>query len=130
MIHCSEILLEQDGLDADARDLIQTIAQTADRGAALTSQLLSFARRRPLETETIAIRPFLERFEFVLRRLMPSTIDVRFDIAPNLSDLRADPNQLDSALLNLMINARDAIKTYGVIRLVAANKTIEAPIKI
>jgi PAS domain S-box-containing protein len=126
MIHCSEILLEQDGLDADARDLIQTVAQTADRGAALTSQLLSFARRRPLETETIAIRPFLERFEFVLRRLMPSTIDVRFDIAPNLSDLRADPNQLDSALLNLMINARDAIKTYGVIRLVAANKTIEA----
>lgn len=116
--------MAKDNLDEDQRDLIQTIAQTADRGSSLTSQLLSFAARRPLETKSIEIRPFLERFEYVLRRLMPSAIDVQFDIAPDLSNLLADPTQLDAALLNLMINARDAIKTHGVIRLVAVNKTL------
>ncbi len=124
--HCSELLLAKDNLDEDSRGLIKTIAQTADRGAGLTSQLLSFARRRPLETQSIALRPFLERFEYVLRRLMPSTIHVQFDIAPDLSDLRADPTQLDTALLNLMINARDAIETHGVLRLTAVNKTLDA----
>ncbi len=122
--HCSDILLAKDNLNEDERNLIQTIAQTAGRGADLTSQLLSFSARRPLETKSIEIRPFLERFEYVLRRLMPSTIDIQFDIATDISDLLADPAQLDAALLNLMINARDAIKSHGVIRLVAVNKAL------
>jgi PAS domain S-box-containing protein len=124
--HCSEILLAQDGLTDDARGLIQTIAQTADRGASLTSQLLSFARRRPLETEQIALRPFLERLHAVLRMVIPSTITVELSISENLSDVRTDPAQLETALLNLAINARDAIQSRGVIRLVATNKTVDA----
>jgi PAS domain S-box-containing protein len=124
--HCSEILLEKACLDDDSRDLIQTIAQTADRGASLTSQLLSFARRRPLEARPIPIRSFLERIQFVLRRIIPSAIDIDMSIAPDIANVLADPTQLETALLNLVINARDAIHSKGVIRLVAVNKTLDA----
>ncbi len=128
--HCSEILLAQKGLGGEALSLIQTIADTADRAASLTAQLLSFGRRRPLESQHIELRPFLERLQSVLRRVIPSTIVVQLYMEPGLADLRADPAQLETALLNLAINARDAIQMdgqlHGVIRLVASNETITA----
>jgi PAS domain S-box-containing protein len=128
--HCSEILLTRKSLGEDALSLIQTIADTADRAASLTAQLLSFGRRRPLEAQHIELRPFLERVQSVLERVIPSTIAVQLRMEPGLANLKADPAQLETALLNLAINARDAIQMHGqlhgVIRLVAANKTIEA----
>jgi signal transduction histidine kinase len=128
--HCADILLAQKGLGDDALSLIQTIADTADRAASLTAQLLSFGRRRPLESEHIDLRPFLERLESMLQRIIPSSIAVQLRMAPGLANLKADPAQLETALLNLAINARDAIqmhgRLHGVIRLVAANKTIKA----
>jgi PAS domain S-box-containing protein len=127
---CSDILLTQKGLDDDSLSLIQTIADTVDRAASLTAQLLSFGRRRPLETRHIDLRPYLERIQSVLQRVVPSSINVQLCMERGLADLKADPAQLETALLNLAINARDAIQMHGslhgVIRLVAANKTIQA----
>jgi len=122
--HCADILLSKTGLDDDTRDLVQTISHTADRGAALTSQLLSFARRRPLETQRIDVGAFLERFQSVLLRVIPSSISVELCLEPDLDDIDADPAQLETALLNLVINARDAITTSGAIRLSATNKIV------
>jgi PAS domain S-box-containing protein len=124
--HCADILLAEKGLGEDNLSLIQTIADTADRAASLTAQLLSFSRRRPLETQTIDLCPFLQRVQSVFQRVIPSSIDVQLSIEPGLANVKVDPAQLETALLNLAVNARDAIQTHGVIRLVAANKTVKA----
>jgi PAS domain S-box-containing protein len=126
--HCSDILLEQKDLGEDALSLVQTIADTTERAGSLTAQLLAFGRRRALESQHIELRPFLERLHSILQRVIPSTIAVQLRMEPGLANLKADPALLESALLNLAINARDAIRMqgrlHGVIRLVAANKTI------
>ncbi len=128
--HCSDILLAQKGLSDDAQGLVRTIAETADRAASLTAQLLSFGRRRPLEAQPIDLAPFLQRLESVLQRVIPATIRVQLRMAPGLANLKADPAQLETALLNLAINARDAIQMdgqmHGVIKLVAENRTVRA----
>ena len=127
--HCSEILLAQKDIREDTLSLVQTIADTADRAASLTAQLLSFGRRRPLESQHVELRPFLERLHAILQRVIPATIVVQLRMQPGLANLKADPALLESALLNLAINARDAIqmhsRVHGVIRLVAANKSIK-----
>jgi len=123
--HCAEILLDDETVVGDTRELIQTISDTADVGASLTSQLLSFARKRPLEVKHIKLRPFLERFHLVLKRIVPSNIEIELDFRSDGSSLRVDPAQLESALLNLCINARDAMETGGVLTLVAESQYVD-----
>jgi PAS domain S-box-containing protein len=125
VLHCSEILLTDDSLNEDTRSLIQTIADTADRGSSLTGQLLSFARRQPLESEHIDVVSFLNRTKEILERVLPSTLEIELSIETDVSGLRADPMQLGTALLNLAINARDATKSRGVICLAAANRIVD-----
>ena len=87
--------------------------ESAERGAALTKRLLAFARRQELHPEPVALDGLIGGLVDMLRRSVGPTIRIDLDIEPGLDLIRADPNQLELALLNLTLNARDAMPEGG-----------------
>jgi PAS domain S-box-containing protein len=104
---------------------INAAMTSANRAAALTHRLLAFARRQPLSPKAIDANQLLVSLEDLLRRTIGETIDL--DIAPSRSlwNTLCDPNQLESALLNLAINARDAMPNGGKLRIGTTNTHLE-----
>jgi len=100
---------------------IGIVNQAVERGARLASQLLAFARRQPLSPTVVNPFKLLQSNSELLRRALPETIDVVIDAEPSAWNLFADRNQLENALLNLVINSRDAISRDGMIRIGVAN---------
>jgi signal transduction histidine kinase len=92
--------------------LVDGAMQGADRGATLTKRMLAFARRQELKPETIDIPTLVDGMGEMLRRTLGSTIQIVTAYRPQLPAVRVDPNQLELALLNLALNARDAMP-YG-----------------
>ncbi|MDM5179956.1 PAS domain S-box protein [Massilia sp. DJPM01] len=98
------------------RRIMDSMERAAQRGAALTGQLLAFARQQPLALELLDINHVIASFEAVLRRAIPSS--ARFVIEKaHVGTVRTDVSQFESALLNLVINARDALNDDGTISL-------------
>jgi signal transduction histidine kinase len=92
--------------------LVDGAMQGADRGATLTKRMLAFARRQELKPETIDVPTLVDGMGEMLRRTLGSTIQIVTAYRPQLPAVRVDPNQLELALLNLALNARDAMP-YG-----------------
>ena len=92
---------------------LETIISTVDRATTLTSHLLAFGRRQPLKPESIDLNLHLDAFAEVLSRTIGSTIEVVLDLAPGAWPIEADATQLETALLNAAINARDAMPNGG-----------------
>jgi len=103
------------------RELAQQADAAASRAAALTQRLLAFSRRQPLRPQSIDLRVLLQGMEQLLRRTLPASITVSVEVEPGTWLCRADPVQLESALLNLAINARDAMPRGGSLSVVASN---------
>ena len=99
----------------------QTVRRNVTRGAELTSRLLSFARRQPLAPKAVEIAIVLAEMQGMLRQTLGETIAVRVDPTGDAWAAEADPGQLENALLNLALNARDAMPNGGVITLSAQN---------
>ncbi|MFL6706979.1 MAG: PAS domain S-box protein [Massilia sp.] len=99
----------------DAR-VLDAIARAADRGATLTQQLLSFARQQPLKQENHDLSAVITAFAPVLQRACTDNIDFQLELAGPLPAVRIDAAQFESALLNLIVNASDAIAGTGTIR--------------
>ena len=109
--------------DAARLDRLKTgIRQAIDRGAKLTQQLLSFSRRSPLKVEVIDLAARIRGMDVLLDRITNDAVSLEFVIAPGLWPVEADPSELEVALLNIVINARDAMPDGGTIRLVAGNE--------
>jgi PAS domain S-box-containing protein len=85
----------------------------AERGARLTSQLLAFSRVQRLEVRPTYVAPLIEEMRPLLRNVLGPGIEKRFDLDPHLTPVLADPTQLEVAVLNLAINARDAMPEGG-----------------
>jgi PAS domain S-box-containing protein len=85
----------------------------ADRGARLTGQLLAFSRVQRLEVKPTYVAPLIEEMRPLLRNVLGPGIDKRFELDPHLMPVMADPTQLEVAVLNLAINARDAMPDGG-----------------
>jgi signal transduction histidine kinase len=106
-------LVDDDIVPLPTRGKIGTAIRLAEQGGALVQQLLSFARKQLLLPQDIDLHDFLEDFHRLLSRTLDPRIRIRLRIAPGLKTLWADPNHLRSALLNVTINARDAMLSGG-----------------
>jgi PAS domain S-box-containing protein len=113
--------------DERARRLIDNAVQAAERGAKLTSQLLAFSRRQRLEPLPVDLNGMIERMGGLFSSTLGGTVKVEKALAPGLPPALADPAQLELALLNLALNARDAMPQGGVLRLSTALATLGAP---
>src|SRR5258708_11168175 len=98
---------------------------SANRAAALTHRLLAFARRQPLIPKSVDANQLVVSLEDLLRRTIGETIDLDIVAANDLWLTLCDPNQLESALLNLAINARDAMPDGGKLVIATANARID-----
>jgi signal transduction histidine kinase len=106
--------------------LISAMRQAAARGEALTRQLLAFARRMTLAPEPINLRSLIDGMRILVDGALRGDITVEIDMEPELWPVLADPGQLELALLNLAVNARDAMLSGGVLTLAAHNETLDS----
>jgi PAS domain S-box-containing protein len=92
---------------------MDAMERAAQRGASLTQQLLAFARQQPLRRDAHDLGRVIRSFEAVLHRAVPSRMRLLLRIAPELPSVLIDPTQFEAALLNLVVNARDAMLEHG-----------------
>ncbi|WP_424813424.1 PAS domain S-box protein [Roseococcus sp. YIM B11640] len=98
--------------------------QSGERAAALTHRLLAFSRRQSLDSRPVDVRDLVNSIEDLLRRTLGERIELVVDIAPDLGMAVADANQLESAILNLAINSRDAMPAGGRLTITARNTSL------
>ncbi|HET8726752.1 MAG TPA: PAS domain S-box protein [Alphaproteobacteria bacterium] len=111
------------------RGLLESVRSAAMRGSGLTRQLLAFARRQPLEPETVILQEHLPGTAALLRHSLPPGIEVVLDVSDEVRAIEADPAQLELAVLNLGFNARDAMPDGGTLRLGARNASLKGEIE-
>jgi PAS domain S-box-containing protein len=116
--------LNQGRVDNAAR-YIDAAMTSANRAAALTHRLLAFARRQPLVPKSVDANQLVVSLEDLLRRTIGETIDLAIAASDDLWKTLCDPNQLESALLNLAINARDAMPDGGKLTISTANARLD-----
>ena len=109
-----------------AREPIAEIEAAGQRAADLTRQLLAFSRRQVLEPRTVALNDLVRGAERMLRRLIGEDIELTLALSPHLDPCLLDPGQLEQVLLNLVVNARDAMPRGGQILIETANVTLDA----
>jgi signal transduction histidine kinase len=108
------------------RKLTATIRRSAERGARLTTQLLAFSRRQPLRPETCNLNTLIIDFDVLIKRAVGETVAVRSDLHPGLWPCSIDPAQFEAGMLNLIVNARDAMPTGGTLSITTRNVVIAA----
>ncbi|SPH17763.1 Sensor kinase CckA [Defluviimonas aquaemixtae] len=121
--HCDLLLLRHDKGDPDYADLVQ-INQNANRAASLVGQLLAFSRKQTLKPEVIDLRDTLSDLTHLLNRLVGERVRLALNHDPDLSPIRADKRQLEQVIMNLVVNARDAMPTGGEIRIETESLTL------
>ena len=104
--------------------LIAGAMQSADRAKTLVQRLLAFARRQPLQATAVDLGQLMEGMADLLASTTGPKVHVLVDVAANLPPAMADPNQLEMALLNLGVNARDAMPDGGTLRIEATRQTV------
>jgi signal transduction histidine kinase/CheY-like chemotaxis protein len=103
--------------DRRARGFAEQIRAAGDRAAALTQQLLAFSRQQVLQKEVIDPNTVIEELQAMLARLLGEGLRIDLDLAPALPPIEADANQLGQVILNLAVNARDAMDGSGTLRI-------------
>ena len=104
---------------------LEEIKKAADRGAALTSQLLAFSRKQVIEPKVIDLNELVSNSARMLKRLIGEDIDLLFRPTSRLGNIKADPNQIEQVLVNLTVNARDAMPDGGKLTIETANISID-----
>jgi PAS domain S-box-containing protein len=118
------LLLKKDGDDDGQREL-QQIVRAAERGAELTQQLLTFSRKIESELQPIDFNREVENIRLLLERTIPKMIEVEFHLAENLKMVNADPGQVEQILMNLAVNAKDAMPDGGKLIVETANVILD-----
>ncbi|MFL6305095.1 MAG: ATP-binding protein [Candidatus Sulfotelmatobacter sp.] len=119
-------LIRKSVTDSKTVQRLDQVLGAVQRGGKLTQQLLAFSRTQTLSPQSICINDLLTEVEMLIRRAVGSSVEVRLHLAPDLWFCRADPNQLESAVLNLAINARDAMPTGGSVSIKTQNVLLDA----
>lgn len=118
--HCDLLLLRHDQGDQNYGDLIQ-IHQNANRAASLVGQLLAFSRKQNLQPEIVDLRDTLSDLAHLLNCLVGEKVILTLSHAQDLECIKADKRQLEQVMMNLVVNARDAMPLGGEIRIVTQN---------
>ncbi len=105
---------------------VDEILHAADRAASLTRQLLAFSRKQILQPVALDINEIVASVSRMARRLIGTGVQLQQELAPTLAQVLADPAQIEQVLLNLIVNARDAIPAGGMITIQTANVRLEA----
>jgi two-component system cell cycle sensor histidine kinase/response regulator CckA len=109
----SEVVLREPGMTEPTRELIHQIHKAGERAAALTRQLLAFSRKQILAPVVLDLNALVRETEKMLRRLIGEDIELITLLDPDLGRVKVDPGQLEQILLNLAVNARDAMPAGG-----------------
>ena len=125
MMGNAELLVEAVGDDEEAKQSIEAIQAAVDRGASLTSRLLAFSRQSILSPVTTNVTGTVGGLHDMLRRSLGETIDLRVEETPDLWPATIDPHQFENALVNLALNARDAMPRGGTLTIETANTALD-----
>lgn len=117
--HCDLLLMRHDQTDPDYADLMQ-VSQNATRAASLVGQLLAFSRKQTLRPEIVDMRETVSDLSHLLNRLVGERTRLTVSNDPDLAAIRADKRQLEQVVMNLVVNARDAMPDGGEIRIETA----------
>ena len=126
--HCDLLMLRHDQGDPDYSDLVQ-ISQNANRAAALVSQLLAFSRKQTLRPELLDLRETLSDLTHLLNRLVGERVELVLQHDPVLPKIRGDRRQLEQVMMNLVVNARDAMPDGGEIRIETERIALMEPLQ-
>ncbi len=109
----AHLVLAEMGPQDNLRDPMEELSKAAMQAAALTRQLVSFSRRQVAEPRTIVVNEFVKDYENMLRRLLGENIELVLTLDPHAGAFRADPGQMGQVLMNLAVNAKDAMPEGG-----------------
>ena len=126
ILGCADLLLETLGPDAPGRDDVAEIRKAAVRAADLTRQLLAFSRQQVLAPQVLDLNALVGNMEKLLKRLIGEHIELRAALAPDLGMVKADPGQLEQVIVNLAVNARDAMPNGGRLTIETRNAELDA----
>ena len=121
----SDLLARSVEPDDPRRRDIGEILKATERAAALTRQLLAFSKRQVLRLESLNVNSVVEDMTKIIRRLLGDTVTVETILDPRIWTVRADPGQLEQVLLNLALNARDAMAGAGTLRIATHNVELQ-----
>ena len=120
-----ELLRQDVPRDDPRRGDLEEINTAAERAATLTRQLLAFSRRQVLELQPLHLNEVVAEMDKMLRRLIGEDIELRTHLDPNLGWARADPGQMEQVIMNLAVNARDAMKGGGTLTIQTENRVVD-----
>jgi PAS domain S-box-containing protein len=115
-------LLQDECRETAAHELVESVLRIAEHGAVLTRHLLSYSRQQVLQPRSLDLHKFFSEFRSAVSRTLDPRIALTITVAPDTLPVFADPTYLHTALLNLAINARDAMSIGGTLRTEAANR--------
>jgi len=117
----SDLLLEDLGKDDPKRDDVEQVRKAAEGAASLTRQLLAFSRQQVLAPRVVSLNAVVDSLQKILRRVIGEDVELATALAPDLGAVKADVGQLEQVLMNLTVNARDAMPTGGKLTIETAN---------
>lgn len=122
--HC-ELLVEQNRTGKLSRESVEEVQSAAQRASQLTRQLLAFSRKQVLQPKVLNLNDVVTDIEKMTRRLIGEDIELRTMLNPSLGLVTADPGQIEQVILNLVVNARDAMPRGGRILIETNNVTLD-----
>jgi two-component system, cell cycle sensor histidine kinase and response regulator CckA len=125
ILGCSELLLREFDPQDPRREEVEEIRRAAQRATSLTHQLLAFGRRQVLQPQVLGLNEIVENMKRMLRRLIGEDIQFLTILAPELWPVKVDPGQIEQVIMNLVVNARDAMAGGGRLMIETANVNLD-----
>lgn len=121
----TEVLLQALGSSPQTAEHLKSIDEASRRASVLTRQLLAFSRKQVLQPKVFNLNSLILDLDKMLRRMISENIELKTAIFPDLGAIKADPGQIEQVVMNLVVNASDAIKGGGRITIETANVTLD-----